>query len=104
MKFISFLEEKISFILFQVSFTFLITLFLIIFDISYILIIVFDSVLVIYTFIYLLVEYYNKKKKVYKIISIIDGLEEKYLISELIPLPKELENKGYYYALKKAWQ
>lgn len=102
MKFISFLEEKISFILFQVSFTFLITLFLIIFDISYILIIVFDSVLVIYTFIYLLVEYYNKKKKVDKIISLIDELEEKYLISELIPVPKELENKGYYYALKKA--
>lgn len=102
MKFISFLEEKISFILFQVSFTFLITLFLIIFDISYILIIVFDSVLVIYTFIYLLVEYYNKKKKVDKIINLIDGLEEKYLISELIPVPKELENKGYYYALKKA--
>lgn len=102
MKFISFLEEKISFILFQVSFTFLITLFLMIFDISYILIIVFDSVLIIYTFIYLLVEYYNQKKKVDEIINLIDGLEEKYLISELIPVPKELENKGYYYALKKA--
>lgn len=102
MRFIMFLEEKISFILFQISFLFLITLFLIIFDISYVLIIVFDLVLVIYTFIYLYIEYYNKKKNVDKIINLTDGLDEKYLISELIPVPKELENKGYYYALKKA--
>ena len=32
----------------------------------------------------------------------VDELDEKYLVSELLKKPKNLENEAYYYALRKA--
>ena len=44
----------------------------------------------------------DKKRKLKKIISLVDNVSEKYLISEIIKEPLEMENKAYYYALKQA--
>lgn len=100
MKLAYYLEEKINFILFQISFVLLVSLFLIIFnvDIFYILLFIFGSSL--YTFLYLLLEFIRMEKEYNKIIYLVDNLKEKYYISEVIKEPKQLVNKGMYYALK----
>ena len=36
------------------------------------------------------------------VIDLADSSEESYYISEILPKPKEIQNKAYYYALKKA--
>ena len=48
------------------------------------------------------VHYWRKNKYIKNIEKIIDGLDEKYLISEVIPKPKREENLAYYKILKKA--
>ncbi len=60
------------------------------------------GVLSIFMLGYLLSEYFRQKKKAKKIISLVDNVNEKYLISEIIKEPLEMENKAYYYALKQA--
>ena len=42
------------------------------------------------------------KKKYNQIVDLVDSLDEKYFISEIIPRSLNLENKAYIYALKKA--
>lgn len=56
------------------------------------------SVLIGFVFIEFIVEKHNAEK----IIELVDKLEEKYYIAEIIENPKNLSNYGYYYALKKA--
>lgn len=102
MKLLNFLSEKIGFILFQFTFMFIVSVFLSIFKIPFVYNIVFISILGIYTFIYLLIEYLKEKKKYTKITKQVEELEEKYLIAEVIEAPKNLENKAYFCALKKA--
>jgi len=102
MKFLAYLEEKMGYIIFQIIFILTLFLFLITFNIDYILIIILVILLIFYTFIYLLIDYYHKYKNSKKLIKLVDSLEEKYLISEIITPPKSLENEAYYYALKKA--
>lgn len=102
MKFINFIEEKIFFILFQISFIFLISLLLLLNDIKLDLVILLVFILIIYNIIYLILEYIKISKKEKQIINLVDNLKEKYLIAELLPKPNELINKSYYYALKKA--
>ena len=36
------------------------------------------------------------------IVSIVDKLDEKYLIAEILKKPRNFKNKAYYYALKKS--
>lgn len=43
-----------------------------------------------------------KKKEYDEIVSIVDNLDEKYLIAEILNKPQNLKNRAYYYALKKA--
>ena len=102
MNFLTFLEEKINFLIFQTSFILITCLFLGVLNIPVASILIFSGGLLIYTIIYLGMMYYKKKKKAKKIIELVDQSEEKYLISEIIKKPKELENRAYYYALKKA--
>ena len=46
---------------------------------------------------------YRKKRNVSQhIIDLVDGLEETYYIADVLPKPKEFQNKAYCYALKKA--
>lgn len=102
MSFITFLEEKISLILYQISFLIITTMIFLMADIQKFYIVITVGVLSIFMLGYLLSEYFRKKKKAKKIISLVDNVNEKYLISEIIKEPLEMENKAYYYALKQA--
>ena len=102
MSFITFLEEKISLILYQISFLIITTMIFLMADIQKFYIVITVGVLSIFMLGYLLSEYFRQKKKAKKIISLVDNVNEKYLISEIIKEPLEMENKAYYYALKQA--
>ena len=102
MSFITFLEEKISLILYQISFLIITTMIFFMADIQKFYIVITVGVLSIFMLGYLLSEYFRQKKKAKKIISLVDNVNEKYLISEIIKEPLEMENKAYYYALKQA--
>lgn len=102
MSFITFLEEKISLILYQISFLIITTMIFLMADIQKFYIVITVGVLSIFMLGYLLSEYFRQKKKAKKIISLVDNVNEKYLISEIIKGPLEMENKAYYYALKQA--
>ena len=102
MSFITFLEEKISLILYQISFLIITTMIFLMADIQKFYIVITVGVLSIFMLGYLLSEYFRQKKKAKKIISLVDNVNDKYLISEIIKEPLEMENKAYYYALKQA--
>ena len=102
MSFITFLEEKISLILYQISFLIITTMIFLMADIQKFYIVITVGVLSIFMLGYLLSEYFRQKKKAKNIISLVDNVNEKYLISEIIKEPLEMENKAYYYALKQA--
>ncbi len=102
MKFTSFLEEKITFVIFELSFIFFIALFLQIFGFPITITIIFIIIAFIFVISYLIMIYLKKRNNAKKLIQLVDEMEEKYLIAEIIKKPKELENQGYYYALKKA--
>lgn len=102
MSFITFLEEKISLILYQISFLIITTMIFLMADIQKFYIAITVGVLSVFLLGYLLSEYFRQKKKAKKIISLVDNVSEKYLISEIIKEPLEMENKAYYYALKQA--
>lgn len=102
MSFITFLEEKISLILYQISFLIITTMIFLMADIQKFYIVITVGVLSIFMLGYLLSEYFRQKKKAKKVISLVDNVNEKYLISEIIKEPLEMENKAYYYALKQA--
>lgn len=102
MSFITFLEEKISLILYQISFLIITTMIFLMANIQKFYIVITVGVLSIFMLGYLLSEYFRQKKKAKKIISLVDNVSEKYLISEIIKEPLEMENKAYYYALKQA--
>ena len=99
---IDYIEEKIGLILWYSIFILLqlVIMFLLDMDTSFLAL---SFILyVVLLFIYLLTSYFLQKKKNRKIKNIVDELDEKYLVSELITKPKNLENEAYYYALKKA--
>lgn len=99
---IDYIEEKIWLILWYVTFviTGLVIMFLLDMDTTFL---IFSFILYcILLIIYIIVSYYFAKNKNKKIKKLVDGLEEKYLVSELLKKPKNLENEAYYYALKKA--
>lgn len=99
---LEYIEEKIWLILWYTAFLLLglVIMFLLDMDTTFLIFsIILYSILLI---IYLTISYYWKKKKNKEIKRIVDELEEKYLVSELLKKPKNLENEAYYYALKKA--
>ena len=102
MKFLNFLEEKIFLILFQITIILIITLFLNLFEIPIFYIMVFNLILDLFLVVYLFFNYYQEKSKYNQIINLVDNLEEKYLISEIIQKPTNFENQAYFYALKKS--
>lgn len=54
------------------------------------------------TVTYVITSYLFQKKEYENIVSIVDKLDEKYFISEILKRPNNLKNMGYYYALKKS--
>ena len=99
---INYLEEKIGLILWYLTFILLQLVIMFVLDMDATFLIFSLFLYLILLSIYLIVSYLWKTKRNKKIKRLVDELDEKYLISELIKKPKNLENEAYYYALKKA--
>ena len=100
MMFSSFLEEKISFVLFQVSFIFILDFLLILLNVNKVLILFLSLFLIFYNILYLILSFLIIKKKYNNIVNLVDNLDDKYLISEVLAKPRNIINKAYFYALK----
>lgn len=102
MKFVTFLEEKFSFIIFQIILIAITSGILYLTNIPIYYIILTFILLMTLVIAYLSIVYISNLKKYKKIVALVDHLEEKYLIAEIVKKPLNLENKAYYYALKQA--
>lgn len=98
----SYLESKIFYILFQISTIMIISLFLELAQIPFIYILLMVSIALLFLFGYLFFDYQIKKQKYLHIINLVDSLDEKYMIAEIIPKSSNIENKAYIHALKCA--
>lgn len=100
--FFTFLEEKITEILFQLFFLALVAFLLIFYGVDLMFVVL---LAILFISIHGLGEWclYRKKRKASQhIIDLVDGLEETYYIADVLSKPKEFQNEAYYYALKKA--
>ena len=102
MMFLEYIEEKIFFIIISLIFTFFFSIYLLLIGINLSLIILLVSLIAVFLFSSLLIGYFLIKKRYERIVNLVDSLDEKYLIKEVIDEPKNLENRAYYYALDKA--
>jgi len=100
MKFLSFLEEKIVFVIFMFSFTFFHVIFLALLNVDYIYILFVSLISFVFTFLYLVFVYRKSKKESDELIDLVDSLEEKSLISEVMNKPRSLSGIAYFYTLK----
>lgn len=102
--FFTFLEEKITEILFQLFFLAVVAFLLIFYGVDTLFVV---SLVILFISIQGLFQWclYRKKRNVSQhIIDLVDGLEETYYIADVLPKPKEFQNKAYCYALKKSLQ
>ena len=102
MSFITFLEEKIVYILFQLFFLVMISFLLFSSGVDGLYIFLMLLICVVFHAGFLWLTYRSKCRKNCQIIQMTDRLQETYYIFEILPKPKELENEAYYYALKSA--
>ena len=102
MKFALYLENKIFYILFQVVTIFCLFLILSMANIPFFYICMLVVLLILLLIFYLVIDFLVQRKKYDQIICLVDQLDEKYYISEMIPKSSNLENQAYIYALKKA--
>ncbi len=102
MSFFSFLEEKISEILFQVFFLALVVFILYFYgvDLPYLLLVA--AVYLSAQCAFQGITYRRQKKNWLQITDLANGLEDGYYIAEILPKPQEMQNQAYYCALKKA--
>ena len=102
MMFLEYLEEKIFYIIISLVFTLLLSIYLLLIGIDFSVVILLAILIIVFIFISLLISYLLIKKRYRKIVNLVDFLDEKYLIKEVIDKPKNLENRAYYYALDMA--
>ena len=102
MKKTQFIEEKIFFILMNITFLFFLNIYLYFLNIYIVNLIILDLIWLIIFLIFFSLEYIKINKRYKYIKKLTDNLTEKYLIAEILPKPQTLEEKAYYYALKKA--
>lgn len=102
MSFFHYIEDKIFYILAQFFLIVFLTIFLYIMDINFYSILLVVLLLLFLLISYFLGDYLFLKKRNQKIISLVDGLEEKYYISEILPKSNSIESIAYLYALKLA--
>ena len=102
MKFTKYIKDKINYILGFIIYCIIIILYMnamqIDVDVIYFIVII----SIVFFIIGFSINYYKKNKYIKNIENIIDELEEKYLISEIIEKPRMQENLAYYRILKKA--
>ena len=97
-----YIEENIWLCLIVIIFTLFQSIFLFLLDVNPSLILLSGTMYLLLLGIYLAVGYHMEAKKKKEIEDLVDNLDEKYVIAELIKKPKNIKNQGYYYALKKA--
>lgn len=102
MSFITFLEEKILYILFQLFFLVLVSFLLFLSGVDSLYIFLMIFIYAVFQMGFLWLSYRNKCRKNQRIVEMTDNLQEAYYISEIFQKPKDLENQAYYYALKRA--
>lgn len=102
MKISSYLESKVFYVLFQVSTILIISIFLGLAEIPFIYILLIIGIGLLLLVCYLIYDYHLEKKRYLQIVSLVDALDEKYFIAEIIPKSNNIENKAYIYALKCA--
>lgn len=102
MSFITFLEEKILYILFQLFFLVLVSFLLFLSGVDSLYIFLMIFIYAVFQMGFLWLSYRNKCRKNQRIVEMTDNLQEAYYISEILQKPKDLENQAYYYALKRA--
>lgn len=102
MMFLEYLEEKIFFIIISLVFTLLLSIYLLLIGTNSSVVILLAILIIVFIFISLLISYLLIKKRYRKIVNLVDSLDEKYLIKEVIDKPKNLENRAYYYALDRS--
>ena len=90
------------YIIISFVFTLFLSIYLLLIGIDSSVVILLVILIMVFIFISLLVSYLLIKKRYEKMINLVDSLDEKYLIKEVIDKPKNLENRAYYYALDKA--
>lgn len=102
MSFFTYLEEKITELLFQLFFLSLVSVVLLFYGVDMLFVVL---LIIVFISIQGLLEWcmYQKKRSASRqIIDLVDGLQEAYYIADFLPKPKEFQNEAYYYALKKA--
>ena len=102
MSFFTFLEEKITEILFQLFFLALVAFLLIFYGVDMLFVVLLVILFISIQGLFQWCLYRKKRNASQHIIDLVDGLEETYYIADVLPKPKEFQNEAYYYALKKA--
>jgi signal transduction histidine kinase len=100
--FSKYLYEKLGIILLIVSFIFIQNLFLYLIGVVFNVVLLITISFIICSFVYYIIDFLRIRNYYIKMLELIDGLKQKYLISELLEKPEKYENYIYYYALKKA--
>ena len=102
MKFTKYIKDKINYILGFILYSIIIIAYANAIEVDRNFIIVITVISFVFCIVGLVVNYWRKNRYIKNIENIMDGLEEKYLISEIIKKPREQENLAYYNILKRA--
>ena len=96
MKFTKYIKDKINYILGFIVYSIIIIAYANAIEVDRNFIIVITIISFVFCVVGLLVSYWRKNRYIKNIANIMDTLEEKYLISEIIKKPREQENLAYY--------
>ena len=102
MKFTKYIKDKINYILGFILYSIIIIAYANAIEVDRNFIIVLTVISFAFCGVGLLVSYWKKNRYIKNIENIMDSLEEKYLISEIIKKPRGQENLVYYNILKRA--
>ena len=101
MSFLGYIKDKASYILAFIIYCVIVIFYAEAMQINHNFIIVIIAISFVFASIGFIVNYLRKNRYINEINSIIDGLEEKYLISEIMEKPKREEDLAYYNILKR---
>lgn len=102
MKFSRYVKDKINYILGFIIYCMIIIVYTRAMQVDKNVSVVIITISLIFFVAGFIINYWKKNKYIKNIENIMDGLEEKYLISEVIKKPKREENLAYYKLLKRA--
>ncbi len=95
MIFCDYLKDKLLVIIFNIFCMILLSIYLIILNNSFDAVLLIDIVWCLVVILFLEIDYYKRKKYFEEILKMLDELEEKFLISDIILKPQKLEDEIY---------